>query len=509
MVRIKVCTQGLVAFTLCKYLSFKIGLKNAVVKDEIKLTVETFRTTASNGQVKLIMGKTGLGLSGHDPDIGSWSIIKSEEKCTNEYEEIWSGTSKASKIASNIESGDFIIVNDTEKRTQFYTHVRKNIPICGIEAHETDYDDIYVIFLTSKNHGISLKTVTPLNANLLQTIESSTTFLHHSFAKSVNELINDMEYNECMQKKNQLEAELIIAGQLSSANLLNQENGYTVQTRGQILQITQCPEVLVSIRNTNLCYEDLPVSFNGKNAYIDSITNILKEDSNEIECNPALCSIFKIEGQYYKQCPSFEIVSDIEIIKPNSTKFRRLDETPPIQGNVFGTKPSDFYRAIMFPHKREKANRQLVDGVLSMDKEKSGAKSSDYETVSKNWLFDHFNKIGQNMFEYIMWGASIILTLYVGFKILVAGGMWFISVVCHILAYGFEKRTKDSSMKIFNFILGTIMTAFKEFKIKKAWTDYRQNRKKTSKSNDKDLESQLSDEKDLESQLSDDGHLSD
>ena len=64
-------------------------------------------------------------------------------------------------------------------------------------------------------------------------------------------------------------------------------------------------------------------------------------------------------------------------------------------------------------------------------------------------------------------------------------------------------------MKIFNFILGTIMTAFKEFKIKKAWTDYRQNRKKTSKSNDKDLESQLSDEKDLESQLSDDGHLSD
>ena len=164
---------------------------------------------------------------------------------------------------------------------------------------------------------------------------------------------------------------------------------------------------------------------------------------------------------------------------------------------------------LTFINKREKANRQLVDGVLSMDKENSGGKSSDYETESKNWLFDHFNKIGQNMFEYIMWGASIILTLYVGFKILVAGSMWFISVVCHILAYGFEKRTKDSSMKIFNFILGTIMTAFKEFKIKKAWTDYRQNRKKTSKSNDKDLESQLSDEKDLESQSSDDGHLSD
>ena len=55
-------------------------------------------------------------------------------------------------------------------------------------------------------------------------------------------------------RKNALEAELVIAGQLPSANLLNLGNGYSVQNRGEILQITQRPEVLVSVFDTKLCY---------------------------------------------------------------------------------------------------------------------------------------------------------------------------------------------------------------------------------------------------------------
>ena len=246
--------------------------------------------------------------SGFDIDVGSWSIMESEPTCEEDFQQIWQGYATIYSELDEINVGSFLAINDSETSTQFVTNIERVLSACGSKAFKTQYDNVIVIPMTDTNPGLFLEPLSPLNGNIMNAVASSATFLKHSFSKGMNSLIRELEFSECIAQKNNLEAELVIAGQLISSNLLNQDRGYMVVERGQILQITQCPEALATKRDSQKCWTDLPVKFKQKDVFLDSITNIFKDISNEIECNQEQCSIFKIGSSYFKQCPTFELI---------------------------------------------------------------------------------------------------------------------------------------------------------------------------------------------------------
>ena len=355
------------------------------------------------------------------------------------------------------------------------------------------------MFITQSNAGLKLEPLSTLNANILQTISSSGTYLQHSIAKNMNSLLTELEYSDCQNKKNLLETEMVVASQLSSSNLLNQGHGYNVLDRGHVLQVTKCPETLVLVRNVEKCYEDLPVTFNGKEMFVDSMTKIIKDVSVEIDCISTQCSIFKIDKSFYRQCPNYEEITEVEVIEAETTIYKKWNEQPPVIGNLFGNTPSNMYDALMFPYKMKKAQRQVTEGFMSIDPDSPTKTKSPFQENAKNWLTSNLEKIGDDLFQYATWIISVILLALLFIKVGIAIVFWLFSIFVHIFAYGFRhERTKHVSLQIFAFIRNIFVEAYETFQIKDGLNQARQKRSRRNQNHDEENGSSTQDSEDDE-----------
>lgn len=76
--------------------------------------------------------------------------------------------------------------------------------------------------------------------------------------------------------------------------------GYTSVNFGEVVHIIQCTPVEVSARQSDKCYNELPVNYDNKSMFKTPRNHILMKYATEIGCNPFLYSAYKLNENWYK-----------------------------------------------------------------------------------------------------------------------------------------------------------------------------------------------------------------
>ena len=178
------------------------------------------------------------------------------------------------------------------------------------------------------------------------------------------------------------------------------------------------------------------------------------------------------------------------MIQANNTKYEEFNEYPPIVGSVFGKSVDDMYQALMFPCKKEKALRQISNGILSFEGTSSSSVSK-FKTDAKNWLVSSFEKIGENLLENVIWIAQIVLLCIFLAKAIISIVTWIISTIAHLIVFGFDKKTKNAFLGIFHCLVKIVRDAIKIFHLQDVWNQFKINhgQRNTNKYDDQDAES--------------------
>ncbi len=146
------------------------------------------------------------------------------------------------------------------------------------------------------------------------------------------------------------------------AHLVDERRGVVAAKRGEYVQIEQCENVTdsgrVQLRQVDICYFDLPILFDGKEAFRCAYTYIIKYHSHVVDCTLEF-SYHEFDGNTYSQKPEIAIDNiDVTTLKPGMP-MDKLGSTLPYDklGSVYGDTANDVNSAMMLAVERITAER--------------------------------------------------------------------------------------------------------------------------------------------------------
>src|SRR6201998_285738 len=81
------------------------------------------------------------------------------------------------------------------------------------------------------------------------------------------------------------------------------EPGYTAVTSGEVIHVVKCVPVECKIRQTDHCYNELPVSHRNASLFLLPRSRILTKTGTARDCKDLLPVMYKIHGAWFRLTP--------------------------------------------------------------------------------------------------------------------------------------------------------------------------------------------------------------
>lgn len=240
------------------------------------------------------------------------------------YEGVVNKTIAESIVTSNIRT--FV--------PHLYTFLSENIvfsitsnaytDICTYKAMITDHPDIYIVEMNQDAHikPFNNRDVNIKDMSIFTYFNSKMTVMEHHFSKELNTMYSLVISNFCKLEADLINTQLILArlNPAEFANRLMKNDGYSAAISGEVIYLVKCISVYVSIRATEKCYHNIPISYNNQTMFVTPINRLIQETSEEIPCTPLMIPKYKFGNRWYtvdgrlREVPSpMEMTSDLNI----------------------------------------------------------------------------------------------------------------------------------------------------------------------------------------------------
>lgn len=123
----------------------------------------------------------------------------------------------------------------------------------------------------------------------------------------IGELYNKIMFDKC-QADNKIIQNMMTLATLSPHQFAYSyfgEEGYTASQRGEIIYLVKCNPVVVNYTQSldNTCYQEIPVTFNGRRLYMAPRSRLLHKEGTVVECSSLVPVKFKHQQNWYTITP--------------------------------------------------------------------------------------------------------------------------------------------------------------------------------------------------------------
>jgi len=251
------------------------------------------------------------------------------------------------------------IFADKDQAVRFILKARAHFPECGVRGWTTDFDDLVLVdrkkFDRSKKAKSRVAPLPPsfINVDLNNLVRAS--FVYGSNQQSLFEFYQEILYNIC--KDNQMAAQADYAARAANQHARNErvmvslgKGGRFAVPAGEVWREFYCPTVVAYGRNSDKCYDALPIRLDpveekrfldaelaaGRSheelkdgLFLQPTTRIITTRAREIECLPHLAPVYENRlASYVAATPVLAITQDPASLKwstPNPPKSQFWD----------------------------------------------------------------------------------------------------------------------------------------------------------------------------------------
>lgn len=266
----------------------------------------------NSGRIKLNSG-TVCSLADSfclDSDDGYtyWKPMPTSSCNFNQYDVLYEGP--ATKIITDMnKSASPVVYSLTTQDVTFALTRTKEQPLCGYTLLRTEHPKLFILETKKGDTFASRGTIPINNLDIFTYMNSKFVYVEKHIRHQMTSL-----YHNVMQQKCELERQ-VITNALSFATLQPDEfayrlmkgPGYMAVTTGEAVQIIKCIPVDVTVRKTEKCYTELPVTVRNNSYYLTPKSRIITKIGNERECSNELPTLYRIEETWVQFTPKPQV----------------------------------------------------------------------------------------------------------------------------------------------------------------------------------------------------------
>ena len=181
----------------------------------------------------------------------------------------------------------------------------KTMKTCGYDLIQTEHPKLFILEGTKGSFFTSQTVTSPKEMDMFAYINSKFVYVEKHVRLQLTDLYKDVVMQRCLLEQR------VLRNSLSLATLQPDQfaydfmkgPGYMAVIGGEVLYIIKCVPIIVKLRQTKECYQELAVSRGEDSYFLTPRTHILKRNGLQVNCNNILPTMYEVEGRWYKFLP--------------------------------------------------------------------------------------------------------------------------------------------------------------------------------------------------------------
>ncbi|XP_039315420.1 uncharacterized protein LOC120359986 [Solenopsis invicta] len=271
--------------------------KNVVVQALLRITLKTFEVQVkrSTGQAIMPSGAQCKLSHGYCIDVEGaetyWSPLPVDHCHFDQYDIIYEGL--ATKLKPKVNQSTPTIYTVTTQETTFALTKTSEFDVCGYKLTQTEHPKLCILETTKGRTFRTRGKIAVDNLDIFLYVNSKFVYVEKHIKTQLTQLYRDIMEQKCALERQILQNALTLASVAPDemAFRIMREPGYTAVTNGEVIHIVRCVPVECKIRQTDHCYNELPVSHRNASLFLLPRSRILAKTGTIKDCSDLLPAI--------------------------------------------------------------------------------------------------------------------------------------------------------------------------------------------------------------------------
>lgn len=287
---------------------------------------------------------------------------------------------------------------------------------CNIPLTTTDQFNIFVSFDTENSFFQQTQASTPSNStpSLIAYLNTKLLYLDHHIGSQLVNLYSDLLHRQCRQKQASLRNLLTLSkiDPEGFAYALTNEPGYSSMMMGEVVYVLKCSTVNVTFRTVPKCYQEIPVTYLDKPAFVTPRNRLITYHANEVICSPLYPVIYNLSKTWtiMNQSPSSTLQPTI--LNPNEPPTWKFNYTLHIgTAGLYSQEHLEAYtRQMLFVNERSAINNIIAQTLYNPNTDRQGLHFNNLidEEKIKQKIETFFSNLLTSFQTFGIWVSTVI-----------------------------------------------------------------------------------------------------
>jgi hypothetical protein len=234
-------------------------------------------------------------------------------ECPQTIVRLYKGMMKAYVNQTSTYEGSTVVVEHQDKDQAAGLELAESFILCSHQAFRTHIKNIAVFVHKDDRMGVAEGRFSDKDGEAdLTRLESGMSFMQVRASMSMKEKLRQVRGAICENRRDIARTRLeAVAGADNPYSLISTfGRGHLAIKAGGAVYVTKCSPVEVVPRAYGNCTEEIPVTFNGTDMFVDPISYVLKSAGSPIHCNDVAPPRYKVGGKWYCSYPELKECHD-------------------------------------------------------------------------------------------------------------------------------------------------------------------------------------------------------
>jgi len=308
--------------------------------------------------------------------------------------------------------------------------------ICGQLMWQTEHPALLVWVNEGLGFYFGKKPINAKNVHLDLHISTLMMYSKLTTKSNMQKLHLHNVFKRCRLEREILANKLMLArlAPTTAAHLITGEPGYIGKIGGETLFLMNCEPVIVKLRKSDRCYEQLPILYkNFSHPLMEPISRVISTHGVEIKCNPLIAPTFRVDEKWIQCTPQVHAVEEPKRLAPYEDVALNFDslENFSQHGIYNADEIQSLYRSFHFPQEREAIANMLAMRVAGYNISMPGYYPANIFSAEQfHQLAEFFfGKVWNIFFDFGMFSSGCI-GAYLVFRIV----KYFIGILLNAMA---------------------------------------------------------------------------
>lgn len=295
-----------------------------------------------------------------------WNPIPTSSCDLQQYDILYEGPAKkSSKIGDQSAPTVYSLVADD---ITFALSKTREQPLCGYTILHTEHPKLFIVETREGESPRRRHSIPVNNLDIFSYVNSKFVYVEKHIRNQMTSL-----YHNVMQQRCELEKQ-VITNTLSFATLQPDEfafrlmkgPGYMAAVAGEAVHVIKCIPVDVTLRKTQNCYIELPITVRNASRFLTPKSRIISKFGTTRECSNELPTLYRIEDTWIEFSPTPRVrrVGPQELKPLTTLTWEYLTPGPLAISGIYTEKDIEKLRDhIMFPAERPAVLNSMAHGL--------------------------------------------------------------------------------------------------------------------------------------------------